>query len=42
MMTISQEAYNDKKEYWDYQRKLEYNRELLIKQIVYFLHERVW
>jgi len=32
-MTISQEAYNDKKEYWDYQRKLEYNRELLIKQI---------
>ena len=26
---ISKESYEDKKEYWDYQRLIEYNRELL-------------
>ena len=28
-MAISKSAYKDLKEYWDYQRLLEYNRELL-------------
>ena len=32
-MAITEESYNYKKEYWDYQRKLEYNRELLKGQI---------
>jgi len=27
MMTIQPKDYNSKKEYWDYQRKVEYNRE---------------
>ena len=27
MMTIQPKEYNSKKEYWDYQRKVEYNRE---------------
>ena len=28
-MTISESSYKDLKEYWDYQRKIEYNKELL-------------
>jgi len=31
-MAISEHSYNDLKEYWDFQRKLEYNREILRKQ----------
>ena len=30
-MPISQEQYKDLKEYWDYQRKIEYNREQMEK-----------
>ena len=33
-MTISKKSYKDLKEYWDYQRLLEYNRELLRKRLV--------
>lgn len=33
-MAIAEKDYIDLKAYWDYQRKLEYNRELLRKQIV--------
>ena len=32
-MTITELSYKDLIEYWDYQRKLEYNRELLKKNI---------
>ena len=28
-MAISKQSYNELKEYWDYQRKVEYNRELV-------------
>jgi len=31
IMSISQESYLDLKEYWDYQRKVEYNREQMKK-----------
>jgi len=30
-MPISKESYEELKEYWDYQRKVEYNRELVFK-----------
>ena len=33
-MAIAEEKYKELKPYWDFQRKLEYNRELLRKQIV--------
>jgi len=29
IMTISKESYNNLKEYWDYQRLIEYNKEIL-------------
>ena len=32
-MAISKQSYTDLKEYWDYQRLLEYNRELLKKRL---------
>ena len=32
-MAISKTSYKDLKEYWDYQRLLEYNRELLEKRL---------
>jgi hypothetical protein len=32
-MSITKIDYEDKKEYWDYQRLLEYNRELLQKRL---------
>lgn len=30
---ITEQSYNDLKEYWDFQRKLEYNREKLREQV---------
>ena len=33
-ITISKQSYTDLKEYWDYQRLLEYNRELLKTKII--------
>jgi len=33
LMTISLESYKDLKEYWDFQRKIEYNREILKEQV---------
>jgi|SRR5210317_2236520 len=33
-MAISKESYKDLKEYWDYQRLVEYNKELLKKRLV--------
>ena len=33
MMAITKQSYKDLKEYWDYQRKVEYN-----KEIVYFVY----
>ena len=30
-MTINKDEYNNKKEYYDYQRKVEYNREQIEK-----------
>jgi len=35
-MAISEHSYNDLKEYWDFQRKLEYNREILKRNIQEF------
>jgi len=32
-MAISKQSYTDLKEYWDYQRLLEYNRELLQQRL---------
>jgi hypothetical protein len=32
-MAISKQSYTDLKEYWDYQRLLEYNRELLKERL---------
>ena len=32
-MAISKQSYTDLKEYWDYQRLLEYNRELLKQRL---------
>jgi len=32
-MTITEQEYKDKKEYWDYQRKVEYNKEKLKNRI---------
>ena len=32
-MAISKQSYIDLKEYWDYQRLLEYNRELLKERL---------
>ena len=34
-MAISKQSYNELKEYWDYQRKVEYNKEM-----VYFMAEK--
>lgn len=33
-MAIAEKKYKELKPYWDFQRKLEYNRELLKKQVV--------
>jgi len=33
MMPISQTDYNNKKEYWDYQRKVEFNKEKLKSEL---------
>ena len=35
MMAITQKDYNNLKEYWDYQRKIEYNKEQ-----IYMMAER--
>ena len=35
MMAISKQSYKDLKEYWDYQRKIEYNKEM-----VYFMADK--
>ena len=40
-MAISKQSYTDLKEYWDYQRLLEYNRELL-KQRLSKINETVY
>ena len=40
-MAISKQSYTDLKEYWDYQRLLEYNRELL-KQRLSKVNETVY
>ena len=34
-MAITKQSYNELKEYWDYQRKVEYNKEM-----VYFMAEK--
>jgi len=35
-MAISEQSYNELKEYWDYQRKIEYNKEK-----VYYMAEKI-
>ena len=41
MMAISETSYKDQKEYWDYQRKIEYNKEQ-ISNIVEKFEGRVY
>jgi len=35
VMAITEQSYKDLKEYWDYQRKIEYN-----KEIVHYMAEK--
>ena len=33
-MAITKQSYNDLKEYWDYQRKIEYNKEMVFLWLI--------
>lgn len=35
-MPITKQSYNDLKEYWDYQRKVQYNKEMVFKMADHF------
>ena len=41
-MTISEESYEDLKEFWDQQRLIQYNRELIQKHVSRLYKEAVF
>jgi len=38
MMAITKQSYTDLKEYWDYQRKVQYNKEVVYNEIDFEIH----